>query len=1426
MKNRTGVCVLFLLGAMASAQISLNAQNPILAADPLGNTSTETSNLATSAPISVWSSSTTPATIDSADRSALEIGIKFRSDAAGIVTGVRFYKAAANTGVHTGHLWTSTGTLLGTVTFTNETASGWQQANFDPPVPIAANTTYVVSYFAPNGRYSEDERFFTSAGVNNLPLRALATGVDGPNGVYRYGSASGFPTSSWRDSNYWVDLVFLDNVPPVISAVAATSTVTTATIAWTTNEASNSRVDYGTSPTALTQNAASSSAVTAHSVVLAGLVTGMTYYYRVTSVDAFGNSATSPDTSGSPASFTALDTTPPVITAITAAPGSTTATITWTSDKNASSRVDYGTSASSLNLNLSSGTLVTAHSISLSGLAVGTTYYYRVTSADASGNSASSPAAPATATFTTIDPTPSVISAPTATAGAGGTATITWTTNKLSNSRVDYGTAASLLNLNQSDGTMVTAHTIALAGLTTGATYYYRITSADPLGDTSTSPVAPDTLNFAESAPISVWSSSATPGTADSRDGNALEIGLKFRSDVAGVVAGVRFYKAAANAGAHTGQLWTSTGTLLATAGFTNETASGWQQANFVTPVPIAANTTYVVSYFAPNGHYSEDEGFFTSAGVNNLPLRALATGVDGSNGVYRYGSASGFPNSSWKDSNYWVDLVFLNGIGDTTPPTISAFTLPATASSLAVPISSLAATDNIAVAGYLLTESSTAPSPGAAGWTTTVPASYTFTTAGSKTLYAWAKDAAGNVSAGISASVVITLADGIGPTVTAFTVPATASSLTVSIGSFTATDNILVTGYLINESATAPSPGAGGWSATAPASYTFTTAGAKTLYAWAKDAAGNVSASSSASVLITIQTTGPEPAGWFAGDMHVHRSCGRSPEPISSMYDKMSTQNLGFISLLADMGNGEVQNAVTDLPLVNGQDASVSTPGRTVHWDAEWHWDPTSVQFPHQALGGHVIALGLTEAHQIWQEYTYPVLNWARQQNGIAGFAHMQYLNGSIPQSLTCCTPIEYPVEVALGSADFISEDVDDSGAGFSGLYPENFIQAYYKLLNTGFRPGFAAGTDYPCNTGRPLGSLLTYVQPAGGQFTYREWVNGIAKGRTVISRNGHTEFLALTVNGTATPGDEIRLATAGSVTVTVQWSAAQNLSGTIELVSNGAVVASNQASAAPGAPATWNTTVDFPQSGWLVARRMGDDGHQVHTAAVFVIVNNAPVRASASDAQFYVQWMDNLLTKTSPGGVWNSYFPTSLSQARARYQAAKAIFQQIAADAAGTATGFGIFTTQVPSAYDHDGAFELGTKFWADVNGQITHVGLYANALEGGDHTIRIWRAGDSALLAGPYTWSFPAGTEGWKKVALPTPLSIVANTDYIIGITNSSDRYYAEQPHGFDAAIVNQHLHTYAGSGVYATVLGTMPKLNWQNSNYFRDIVFVAQ
>ena len=146
----------------------------------------------------IWLSSAVPAQTDSGDVNSVELGVKFRVDADAYITGLRFYKAATNTGTHLGRIWTSSGTLLGTATFTNESDSGWQQVFFSSPIAVAANTTYVASYFAPAGHYAADLLYFTNAGVDSPPLHALANNVDGQNGVYGY-SADGrisFPESA------------------------------------------------------------------------------------------------------------------------------------------------------------------------------------------------------------------------------------------------------------------------------------------------------------------------------------------------------------------------------------------------------------------------------------------------------------------------------------------------------------------------------------------------------------------------------------------------------------------------------------------------------------------------------------------------------------------------------------------------------------------------------------------------------------------------------------------------------------------------------------------------------------------------------------------------------------------------------------------------------------------------------------------------------------------------------------------------------------------------------------------------------------------------------------------------------------------------------------------------------------------------------
>lgn len=164
-------------------------------------------------------------------------------------------------------------------------------------------------------------------------------------------------------------------------------------------------------------------------------------------------------------------------------------------------------------------------------------------------------------------------------------------------------------------------------------------------------------------AQTSFWSSSAVPGAREAtNDTKAVTLGLKFYSDVAGSITGIRFYKGPRNTGSHVGTLWSGRGTRLASVTFSAETSSGWQQATFSSPVNITANTAYVVSYYAPNGYYSYDQ-YYSWSTLNTGPLHVSGT----SPGVFAYGSGTVFPTSTWNRSNYWVDVVF-RAAGSTTP--------------------------------------------------------------------------------------------------------------------------------------------------------------------------------------------------------------------------------------------------------------------------------------------------------------------------------------------------------------------------------------------------------------------------------------------------------------------------------------------------------------------------------------------------------------------------------------------------------------------------------------------------------------------------------------------------------------------------------------------------------------------------------------
>ncbi len=519
-----------------------------------------------SCPCSIWGTNVTPSTPDSGDPSPAELGVRFTSESFGTVTGIRFYKSAANTGTHTGSLWNTSGERLATATFTSETESGWQQVNFSTPVYINPNSTYIASYYDPAGHYADTPYYFYNPpatgdnALNSPPLRAIAASATSGNGVYSYAATSTFPSSSYEGSNYWVDPVFVP-APPAGQAtnVGATAGAGSATLSWSAPSSGGMVTTYTITPY-IGSSAQQTTTVTglppATGTVITGLTPGTSYTFTVQASNPNGaGPASSPSNSITPTALTA----PSAPTNVSASAATRQAQVSWSAPGS------------------NGGGSITGYTI--------TPYI---------GSSAQTPV------------------------------------------EVSAGKTAAFVT-----------------GLTNAVSYTFTVAATNALG---TSP--PSGASNAVTPQNTIFDF-ATPATLDSGDGSSVNVGVKFSSELAGTVTGIRFYKATTNAGTHVGSLWSSTGTLLASATFTKETASGWQQVNFSTPVTINPNTTYVASYLAPKGHYSDTSSAFASTGVSNPPLTAPATSTT-PDGVYAYGSASAFPTNSYKATNYWVDIDFL----------------------------------------------------------------------------------------------------------------------------------------------------------------------------------------------------------------------------------------------------------------------------------------------------------------------------------------------------------------------------------------------------------------------------------------------------------------------------------------------------------------------------------------------------------------------------------------------------------------------------------------------------------------------------------------------------------------------------------------------------------------------------------------------
>jgi len=754
----------------------------------------------------------TPAVVNTADTSAVELGVKFQSSVAGTITGIRFYKGSQDTGTHTGTLWSSTGTQLATLTFTNETASGWQIAYFSSPVTLTPGQTYTASYHTNTGHYSTTANYFVS-NVTSGPLTAPASG----NGVYRYGSSSLFPSSTFQQTNYWVDVMFNPASNTTPTAVADTGDATekggvangsggvVASGNVLTNDTDPDAGDTKT-VTAVSFGATSGTLGSALNGTYGSLVLNASgaYNYAINETNAAVQalrqstntlsdvfSYTMRDTAGATAT-TSLTITihgandAPVLAVQTASQNATVGsafsfavpTTTFT-DVDSGDTLAYSATAADgtalpawLSFNAStrtfSGTPTTAGSYGvkvtatdLGGLAANETFSIAVSTTpgnttptavadtgdatEKGGVANGSGGVVASGNVLTNDTDPDAGDTKTvtavsfgATSGTLGSALNGTYGSLVLNASGAYNyaineTNAAVQALRQSTNTLsdvfsytmrdtagataTTSLTITIHGandapvlavqtasqnatvgsafsfavptttftdVDSGDTLAYSATAADGTAlpawlsfnaTTRTFSGTPTTAGsygvkvtatdlgglaanetFSIVATHSLFSASSTPAQTNLNDSQQLELGVKFTSNVAGDITGIRFYRSANDNGQNVVDLWSSTGTKLATATFTNTTASGWQTASFATPVTIAANTTYVASYHT-TGAYVATNNFFTTA-VTSGPLSAPASG----NGLYSYGGSAStglFPTSTFNSTNYYADVVF-----------------------------------------------------------------------------------------------------------------------------------------------------------------------------------------------------------------------------------------------------------------------------------------------------------------------------------------------------------------------------------------------------------------------------------------------------------------------------------------------------------------------------------------------------------------------------------------------------------------------------------------------------------------------------------------------------------------------------------------------------------------------------------------------
>ena len=575
-------------------------------------------------------SNMTPQTYN--DGKQLELGMNFESSVSGQINALKFYRSPGDTGPDVLDLWTATGTKLASATFTNTAASGWQTVALSPPVAIAANTNYVVSYHT-TGAYVATPKFFTADFTNGV-LTAPSTTTVGGNGVYAYGGSSTtgiFPTNTYNANNYWADVVFVSTIAP------AEATATPAEITVLGNGVSI--VDGDTTPGTGDGTEFGSVAQNSAAVV------------RTFTVRNDGGSILTLGTPALPVGFSLVAGDQLVSSLAPGASDTFQVQMSTTTTGTKSGEISFITNDSNENpFNFSiAGTVTTPPEITVLGNGV-SIVDGDTTPGTGDGTEFGSVAQNSAAvvrTFTVRNDGGSILTLGTPTLPAGF-------------SLVAGDQLVSSLAPGASDTFQVQMSTTTTGTKSGEISFITNDSNENPFNFS----IAGTVSSGGGGTPMtSLFSNSnMTPQTYN--DGKQLELGMNFESSVSGQINALKFYRSPGDTGPDVLDLWTATGTKLASATFTNTAASGWQTVALSPPVAIAANTNYVVSYHT-TGAYVATPKFFTADFTNGV-LTAPSTTTVGGNGVYAYGGSSTtgiFPTNTYNANNYWADVVFVSTI-------------------------------------------------------------------------------------------------------------------------------------------------------------------------------------------------------------------------------------------------------------------------------------------------------------------------------------------------------------------------------------------------------------------------------------------------------------------------------------------------------------------------------------------------------------------------------------------------------------------------------------------------------------------------------------------------------------------------------------------------------------------------------------------